>query len=106
MTKIYKVIPAGKSFFDADGNEVYIGCRMHAHQDSQYVEGTVMCVKEHSTKDYLIGVMSDDPNFLGHNIGMLEGVDCRRGWWVNRRNAHIIEETTEISEIDFDSFLD
>ena len=105
--EIYKQIPAGKTFVDADGVEAYIGCRMQANQDSQYVEGTVLCIKEYDRrKDYLFGVMSDDPNFLGHDIGMLEGVDSRRGWWVNRENAHVIEDSPEIASADFDSFLE
>ena len=103
---IYKEIPRGKHFVDANGVEAYIGCRMHAHQDSQYVEGIVMCIKEHSAKDYLFGVMSDDPMFQGHNISMLTGENRRRGWWVNTKNAYIIEEMPTISESDFDSFLE
>lgn len=104
--KIYKQIPADKTFVDADGVEAYIGCRMQANQDSQYVEGTVLCIKEYSKNNYIFGVMSDDTNFLGHDIGMLEGADINRGWWVNIKNAHIIEDSTEVSESDFDSFLE
>lgn len=99
-------MPADKTFVDADGVEAYIGCRMQADQDSQYVEGTVLCIKEHSAKDYLFGVMSDNTDFLGHDIGVLKGADSRRGWWVNRRNAHVIEDSPEISFTDFDSFLE
>lgn len=106
MANIYTKMPADKTFVDADGVDAYIGCRMQAKQDSQYIEGTVLCIKEYKTNDYLFGVMSDDLNFQGHDIGMLEGADRERGWWVNIKNAHVIEDSPEISEGDFDSFLE